>query len=775
MSNINEDTDITALARAVVKASKDIHNSKLIRVEELLFELQDIVVAEEAEGSSGRSRRRRKKRSSKKNKEEKETKKEEKVSIDRVDDYMGLLYDADIRNKIKGTTAIMKLACEDKHLETLLANDPLLSSLARVLADDYKHSMTLVLNIATVFFRFSRFSEMHSMIVSKSVGGVAIKIIDLELRRYRNRMTHMHNLEEGKGGTGRNSKVRGDDGEDRSVDLDREKKKTAVFVRKQDKVLHACVHMLLNLSEDLHVERKMSKKSIVELLARVLERENEHIRLLAVKFLTKLSKVGPNAIRMLELNVVSDVVEMISSPDATKGRGASSDALVVSVLRLLLNLSFNPTGRNKMIDNAIIPRLLDMLRKPVLRAPVLRLLYNLSIEDRCKSMVSYSEGGIAILLKLIVKFPKSKLPSELGGLVTNLTFVPENCTHIVRAMNRKGLHYVVKRMCEHPQDALMCSLVRNISQWTFDVRERYASDGNRTSNGGAVVGDSSSRDTKRSTGSCDEDVLDGLWDRYVDPLLCLAKKAQSIPSGQASLLHILGTLANLTPRDLPDGCSQSWASLIKKRDILGLLHGLLVAGSENDILQVTVMFLQTICLDEKCDDLICASKIPRLTVELLDDKRGDDDGLTVQILFSIYRMLRLPRTRELLLHKGDAIDAVCKCLGSDNTAVSSAVETVLDFAMTQDRTKKDGRVWDTIRARRFASHNGDWLNVVEEMDMDDGFVEEGKLYFDDGSTNLDSTGELDEMHGNDLDLSMSWRSNADDSDEASAPSRGGAK
>ena len=46
---------------------------------------------------------------------------------------------------------------------------------------------------------------------------------------------------------------------------------------------------------------------------------------------------------------------------------------------------------------------------------------------------------------------------------------------------------------------------------------------------------------------------------------------------------------------------------------------------------------------------------------------------------------------------------------------------------------------------RFTLHNREWVAMVRELEMDDGFVEEGKLYFDDGSGQMPS--DDDEMDG----------------------------
>ena len=254
--------------------------------------------------------------------------------------------------------------------------------------------------------------------------------------------------------------------------------------------------------------------------------------------------------------------------------------------------------------------------------------YTLSAEDRCKSMFSYSETGVEILLQLIVNFPnKKKLPPELGGLAINLTFDESNCEKLIKG--GKGLHSIMQRMCKIPQDSLLCAVVRNLSQWTYNVQEKMFRTGLKKEKQESKQEDSKFEDDKKS----DKYKYAGMWKHYIDPLLRVALKADSMPSGHDSLVHIFATLANFTSADMSR--KTSWATLIEKHNFLSLIHGILVGGCENDIVQTCVMFLGTLALDEECDLLLCNSKIPSQLVEMLRTKRRDA-GLLTQILYTVY-------------------------------------------------------------------------------------------------------------------------------------------
>jgi hypothetical protein len=61
-----------------------------------------------------------------------------------------------------------------------------------------------------------------------------------------------------------------------------------------------------------------------------------------------------------------------------------------------------------MLKNGYIPKLIGLLKTPTYRAKTLRLLYHLSVDDRCKSMITYTDG-IATLKGMVINFPQDFL------------------------------------------------------------------------------------------------------------------------------------------------------------------------------------------------------------------------------------------------------------------------------------------------------------------------------------------------------------------------------
>ena len=113
---------------------------------------------------------------------------------------------------------------------------------------------------------------------------------------------------------------------------EKEGQKSRSVVRKQDKLLFVAFYILLNLAEDISVERKMVKKQLIPCLAVALQRKFEDLLILCVTFLKKLSTIGENKDAMIELNIVERLMRFIP---------CSSQPLITITLRLLFNLSFD--------------------------------------------------------------------------------------------------------------------------------------------------------------------------------------------------------------------------------------------------------------------------------------------------------------------------------------------------------------------------------------------------------------------------------------------------
>ena len=88
------------------------------------------------------------------------------------------------------------------------------------------------------------------------------------------------------------------------------------------------------------------------------------------------------------------------------------------------------------------------------------------VDDRCKSMFTYTEG-IPLIMGMIVNFPQQFLAKELAALAVNLSLNPRNAEIMI---SNKGLNHMMDRLST-TRDPLLLKIIRNISQWTFNLQK----------------------------------------------------------------------------------------------------------------------------------------------------------------------------------------------------------------------------------------------------------------------------------------------------------------
>ena len=233
--------------------------------------------------------------------------------------------------------------------------------------------------------------------------------------------------------------------------------KTAKMQKKQEKIFFVGFYVLLNLAEDVAVERKMVKKGLIEHLLLAAERTSSDLLVLTVTFLKKLSVFEENKNIFKQKNILHMLMRFIP---------CSSQPLMNITLRLIFNLSFDVEIRELAMQFGMIPKLVSLLKVPSFRGRALKLLYHLSVEERCKSMFTYTDG-MPLLMGMIVNFPQNNLAPELAGLAVNLSLSPRNAE--IMASNR-GLNHLMDRMMT-TQDPLLMKLIRNLALWSFQIQQ----------------------------------------------------------------------------------------------------------------------------------------------------------------------------------------------------------------------------------------------------------------------------------------------------------------
>lgn len=560
--------------------------------------------------------------------------------LEDLDNYIEDLYDEDMTKKVKATGMIASLMRSTENFEALLSHETLLQTLARLLREDGKRSIDLCINIVSVYFSVSNFSQFHHLILDNQIGALTMDLIDLETKRTEHRaaeenispsMVAQKALEASVG----------------QVKLTEREKKLLALIQKQDRLLYICFYMLLNLAEDVQVEKKMKKKNIVVYLVKMLDRSNVELLILATTFLKKLSIYKENKEKMAECHIVSKLVKFVP---------VRNDVLLMSVLRLLHNLSFDTHMRDEMVKHGLIPKAVELMLTPRFQPVILGLLYHVSMEDKYKSMFSYTDA-IGKMYDMLIKVQDLRNTPELIALAVNLT-QNVRCAEMLCDGDR------FDRMIRNAFakcDELAFKVVRNLAQTeSMNIKRRFGP--------------------------------------YVEQMVQLLKA----PDITAELfVEVLGTLSNMY---IPEF---DFLGLVRKHNLLNFLATYAQPGAvDDDILLEVVMFVGVLC-NEGTAPLLVQSGLVNTLFQLMGEKKEDDE-FVLQIAFSFSRFLMFEETRSALLNNTQqVVFYLVDLLQDKNKEVRRVADGCLDTIMDTDEE------WAVrIRNLKFESYNQEWLDIV---------------------------------------------------------------
>ncbi|KAJ1629906.1 kinesin-associated protein-domain-containing protein [Pavlovales sp. CCMP2436] len=335
LKTLDEHTDIPRLVEEILQSVKLIPESKRALVQQLLYDLQrhqqhggplrsrSASVAAGA-GASGRDS------AGTPVQEERE----EKASLEALGEYIDGCYEG-VEGALSATGLLLQLAREPTNLEPLAQDDRLLGCLTRLLNDEGKRSLDLAVNIVSVLYALSAYSDFHPALLEFKSGSLVMDVVDLEIKRHALRERERAQA----GSTEPNPE---------------EERRDKLRRRKQEKVLYVSFHVLLNLAEDINTERKMCNHGIVQMLTAMLSRHNGDLLILTLAFLKKLSIFGENAGEMAKAHLADRLVAFV--PNKHEG-------VLEQVLHLLFNLSFHPKCNAQLGRAGLAPKLLALLRK----------------------------------------------------------------------------------------------------------------------------------------------------------------------------------------------------------------------------------------------------------------------------------------------------------------------------------------------------------------------------------------------------------------------------
>ncbi|ESP00888.1 hypothetical protein LOTGIDRAFT_140251 [Lottia gigantea] len=589
VKGLNENSDLSSLAKDIIDKCKLIHPSKLPEVEQLLYYLQN---RRDGVAISGKTKL------SDKPEEpglHDATEIDETANINDIDEYLDLLYE-DIPDKIRGSALILQLSRNPDNLEELFQNETVVGALARVLREDWMKSSEVATNIVYIFFCFSSFTQFHGVILHFKVGALCMSIIEHELKKYDLWKDELHKKKK--------LNILLYQRRLSKDDHSRSKIKFESLVKKQEQLLRVTYYLLLNLAEDLKVEMKMKNKGIIRLLIKTLDRENPELLILVTSFLKKMSIFIENKSEMAELNIIEKMTKIIPTDH--------EDLLNIS-LRLILNLSFDADLRNKMIKFGLLPKLVNLLVNENHRLIVLSLLYHISLDDKSKAMFTYTDC-IPMVMKMLFE-SKESTEIELIALCINLAANKRTASIICEG---SGLKMLMKRAFK-VKDPLLMKMIRNLSQHEGPTKNLFVD----------YISDLCSavlQDEDEFSLEC-LGILGNLTIPELDYELILREydlinwiKGKLLPGAAdddwvLQVIILVGTVCS------DDGC----ARLLADSNIIQSLIELLNAKQEDDevVCQIIYVFYQMIFHKSTREVIIKDTQAPAYLIDLMHDKNQE--------------------------------------------------------------------------------------------------------------------------------------------------------
>ena len=365
-----------------------------------------------------------------------------------------------------------------------------------------------------------------------------------------------------------------------------------------------------------------------------------------ITFLKKLSIFKENKDEMRECGISSELIRFLPH---------NSDEMTMAAMRLMLNLSFDTEIRSDMVKDGIIPKLVTMLKRPQFRHISLKLLYHISMDDKCKSMFTYTDC-IPMVVNMVQNFPEKLVEKTLIALAVNLAGNVRNAEAMAEGEN---LNCFMSRLFQ-TKDPLLAKMLRNLSQHDGPVKLRFA--------------------------------------EFVSDLAALVRQTEN----PDLLVELLGILGNMTMTEIP------FSQILIDYDLINFLHMHLAQGaSEDDIVLEIVIFIGTCVSDPKCAPIFANSQLVSVLYDLMADKQEDDE-IVLQITYTFFRCLQHETTRDVLLNHTQVVSYFVDLLYDKNTEIRKMADQTLDLVMEYDPE------WaKQIRLRKFQIYNAEWLQAIE--------------------------------------------------------------
>ncbi|XP_043075994.1 kinesin-associated protein 3a [Puntigrus tetrazona] len=367
----------------------------------------------------------------------------------------------------------------------------------------------------------------------------------------------------------------------------------------------------------------------------------------------------------------NDMAEIDTVEKLAKLVPCEHEDLLNVTLRLLLNLSFDTGLRSKMVQADLLPKLTSLLGDEAQRQIAMCILYHISMDDRFKSMFAYTDC-IPQVMKMLFDCGEERIDAELISFCINLAANKRNAQIMCEG---NGLKMLMKRALKL-KDPLMMKMIRNVSQHDGPSKNLFID----------YVGD-------------------------------LAAQI-GLKEEEEFVIECLGTLSNLTIPDL------DWELVLKEYNLVPYLKDHLKPGSaEDDLILEVVIMIGTVSMDDSCAVMLAKSGIIPALIELLNAQQEDDE-FVCQIVYVFYQMVFHQATRDVIIKETQAPAYLIDLMHDKNAEIRKVCDNTLDIIAEYDVE------WGKkIQSEKFRWHNSQWLEMVENRQMDEA---EPFMYGDDG-------------------------------------------
>ncbi|CAG0913778.1 unnamed protein product [Notodromas monacha] len=508
-----------------------------------------------------------------------------------------------------------------------------------------------------------------------------------------------------------------------------------------------CFYLLLNLSEDPKVEQKMRSKGVIKLLVEALTPESGNdLVILVLTFLQRLSVYIENKNDMALLGVIGKLSFLLSEDGVQGHLFQCDDPSVVNLsLRLLFNLSFDPDLRIAMVKEGLMPKIVTAMGDERHRHQAVCVLYHLSMDDKCKSMFTYTQA-IPLLMKFLLDSDEDDPGMEVMALIINLAANRKNaaliCGTVGSSREGLGLKLLLHRAFK-TDDPLIMKIIRNIAQHDGPTKHLFIE----------FVGD-------------------------------LVEKMKDSPNEELTL-ECLGVLGNLNLPEL------DWSLVTDEYELFPWLKQKLLAGdSEDDVRLEIIVLLGTMAGDDVCASHILKSGIVANVLQILNAKQEDDE-LVLQIVYLFHRFVagKTDMREGFMTNYSDAIHYMIDLMHDANAEICKLCDATLDIVGVSKiflplLSRNCDSEWAArIKEEKFQHHNAQWLEMVSQLKdrnkavsrrnslMNSSGRESRDALYDDASSLDDSGGNSYDPQANLLDRAALFAgSDSEDTGKASSDS-----